>query len=268
LQRKKKDLNFKAVVRFAAYKNWSISAHWNNRLCSRTLDKAKMSLFKKPKKSLQKNARIFSSEIEQMDTEEDHLDEDTKTKKKDKKDKSVKPAKSSLLSFGDEGIWFALFFSFAAGTLFIQLISPSFHDHSLLNCCLIPEEEGETFQVKKSSFSRRIHKERKKNKSSDKEISKNSQNSISIHDNVLKQSSPTSSATKDSFVKEIQSDDGFSVRLLLFNFTIKNTQNILVRKFHPLSIFLWFTIYMCRVSNRKLDVVSALKFTFAAFCAY
>lgn len=79
--------------------------------------------------------------------------------------------------------------------------------------------------MKKSSFSRRIHKERKKNKSndkSDKNISKNSQNSISHHDNNSYQSPPTS-ATKDcnNFVKEIQSDDGFSVRLLLFSFTIK-----------------------------------------------
>lgn len=104
--------------------------------------------------------------------------------------------------------------------LFIQLILYSENNH-LFNIFSIPEEEGETFQVKKSSFSRRIHKERKKNKSYDKESSKNSQNSISNHDNVLKQSSPTSSATKDSFVKEIQSDEGFSVRLLLFNFTFK-----------------------------------------------
>lgn len=74
--------------------------------------------------------------------------------------------------------------------------------------------------MKKSSFSRRIHKERKKNKSndkSDKNISKNSQNSISHHDNNSYQSSPTS-ATKDNFVKEIQSDEGFSVRLLLLQF--------------------------------------------------
>lgn len=79
--------------------------------------------------------------------------------------------------------------------------------------------------MKKSNASRRIHKERKKNKSNDKSdkiISKNSQNSISHHDNNSYQSPPTS-VTKDStnFVKEIQSDDGFSVRLLLFNFTIK-----------------------------------------------
>lgn len=78
--------------------------------------------------------------------------------------------------------------------------------------------------MKKSSFSRRIHKERKKNKSndkSDKNISKNSQNSNSHHDN--NSCPPTSLVTKDitKFVKEIQSDDGFSVRLLLFNFTIK-----------------------------------------------
>lgn len=87
---------------------------------------------------------------------------------------------------------------------------------------MILEDEGETFQVKKSTHSRRIHKERKKNKSndkSDKNISKNSQNSISHHDNNSYQSSPPSSVTKDNFVKEIQSDDGFSVRLLFFNFT-------------------------------------------------
>lgn len=66
-----------------------------------------MSLFKKPKKALQKNARIFTSELELMETEEDHVVEDTKPKKKDKKDKqdkSIKSTKSSLLSFGDEGI--------------------------------------------------------------------------------------------------------------------------------------------------------------------
>lgn len=76
--------------------------------------------------------------------------------------------------------------------------------------------------MKKSSFSRRIHKERKKNKSNDKSdlknISKTSQNSISHHENLSYQSS-SPSETKDNFVKEIQSDDGFSVRLLLFNFT-------------------------------------------------
>ena len=84
--------------------------------------------------------------------------------------------------------------------------------------------------MKKSTFSRRIHKERKKNKSNDKscdkDISKNSENSISHHDNNLNQSSPTSS-TKDSFVKEIQSDDGFSVRLLLFNFTCQKCINFI-----------------------------------------
>jgi hypothetical protein len=64
-----------------------------------------MSLFKKPKKTLQpKNARIFTSELELMETEEDQREDDAKQKKKDKKDKSIKPAKSSLLSFGDEGI--------------------------------------------------------------------------------------------------------------------------------------------------------------------
>lgn len=65
-----------------------------------------MSLFKKPKKSLQ-NRRIFSSEIENMDVDDDDdsTEADFKPKKKDKKDKekSSKPQKSSLLSFGDEG---------------------------------------------------------------------------------------------------------------------------------------------------------------------
>lgn len=101
--------------------------------------------------------------------------------------------------------------------LFVKL-----HPHLILTNQLFLEDEGEAFQVKKSSFSRRIHKERKKNKSndkSDKNISKNSQNSISHHENISYQSS-SPSETKDTFVKEIQSDDGFSVRLLLFNFTI------------------------------------------------
>ena len=88
------------------------------------------------------------------------------------------------------------------------------------------EDEGETFQVKKSSFSRKIHRERKKekNKSNNekpiKNISNNSQNSNnnSQRDN----NSPT--VTKESnYVKEIQSEsDGFSVRLLLFNFYINH----------------------------------------------
>lgn len=63
-----------------------------------------MSLFKKPKKALQKNARIFTSEIELMDVEdEEQRETENKQKKKDKKDKSSKPPKKSLLSF-DEGI--------------------------------------------------------------------------------------------------------------------------------------------------------------------
>lgn len=62
-----------------------------------------MSLFKKPKKALQKNARIFTSEIELMDVEDEERETENKQKKKDKKDKSIKPLKKSLLSF-DEGI--------------------------------------------------------------------------------------------------------------------------------------------------------------------
>lgn len=69
--------------------------------------------------------------------------------------------------------------------------------------------------MKKSSYSRRIHKERKKNKSnekSDKNISRNSQNSIPHHDNI---SSPTSMAKEKQKISEIiiQTDEiGLSVR--------------------------------------------------------
>lgn len=68
-----------------------------------------MSLFKKPKKAVQQSRRIFSSEVENMDVdEEERAEAEIKQKKKEKKDKerekSNKPQKSSLLSFGDEGI--------------------------------------------------------------------------------------------------------------------------------------------------------------------
>lgn len=88
------------------------------------------------------------------------------------------------------------------------------------------EEEGETFQVKKSSYSRKIHKERKKHRSNEKSH-KNSTNNDSQNSyrgsSKDKDSSPTTThittTAKDSnYIKEIQSDDGFSVRLLLFNF--------------------------------------------------
>ena len=67
-----------------------------------------MSLFKKPKKSAAAQRRIFSSEyenIEKMDIEDDDSKQEDsfKDKKKDKKEKLIKPQKSSLLSFGDEG---------------------------------------------------------------------------------------------------------------------------------------------------------------------
>lgn len=65
-----------------------------------------MSMFKKPKKPVQ--LRIFSSEVENMDVDDDRAaDGETKFKKRDKKDKEreKKPQKSSLLSFGDEGIF-------------------------------------------------------------------------------------------------------------------------------------------------------------------
>lgn len=66
-----------------------------------------MSLFKKPKKAAQQSRRLFTSEVENMDVdEEDQIEAEIKQKKKEKKDKdkSSKPQKSSLLSFGDEGI--------------------------------------------------------------------------------------------------------------------------------------------------------------------
>lgn len=68
-----------------------------------------MSIFKKPKKTAQQSRRLFTSEVENMDVgEEDQAEAEIKQKKKEKKnrekDKSSKPQKSSLLSFGDEGI--------------------------------------------------------------------------------------------------------------------------------------------------------------------
>jgi hypothetical protein len=70
-----------------------------------------MSLFKKPKKPVQ--LRLFTSEVDSMEVDENEkADEEVKSKKKNKKekdkdkDKSSKPSKSSLLSFGDEGIRF------------------------------------------------------------------------------------------------------------------------------------------------------------------
>lgn len=67
-----------------------------------------MSLFKKPKKQVQQSRRLFTSEIEMMEVDEDEkIQADImKQKKKEKRDKEKesKPQKSSLLSFGDEGI--------------------------------------------------------------------------------------------------------------------------------------------------------------------
>lgn len=67
-----------------------------------------MSLFKKPKKAVQQSRRLFTSEVENIDVdEEERAEAEIKQKKKEKKDKdkSSKPQKSSLLSFGDEGIY-------------------------------------------------------------------------------------------------------------------------------------------------------------------
>lgn len=68
-----------------------------------------MSLFKKPKKPVQQSRRLFTSEVENMDVdEEDKAEAEIKQKKKEKRDKekTIKSQKSSLLSFGDEGILF------------------------------------------------------------------------------------------------------------------------------------------------------------------
>lgn len=102
------------------------------------------------------------------------------------------------------------------------------------------EEEGEMFQVKKSSYSRKIHKERKKHKSNEKSLSKNSTSNESYSNyGSSKDLSPPptapTTAKESNYIKEIQSDDGFSVRLLLFNFikhpNIKNLESIITIDF-------------------------------------
>lgn len=91
-----------------------------------------MSLFKKPK-ALQKNARI-AIETEPMDVEEEEENSIKQKKKdKDKKDKPSKPQKSSLLSFGDEGIWFGLFVAARDTLIFIQLTDDAARFISFVN---------------------------------------------------------------------------------------------------------------------------------------
>lgn len=89
------------------------------------------------------------------------------------------------------------------------------------NTSFIEDEDGDAFQVKKSSFSRKIHKERNK-KHKSKSSSNDSQNSNlnSLRESNNSSSPPPSStklttAKESNYVKEIHSDDGFSVRLLL-----------------------------------------------------
>lgn len=71
-----------------------------------------MSLFKKPKKKLA--LRVFTIENENEKCEVMEVDDDSNEvikaeKKEKKKDKPlIKPPKSSLLSFGDEGNFFCL----------------------------------------------------------------------------------------------------------------------------------------------------------------
>jgi hypothetical protein len=70
-----------------------------------------MSFFKKPPKkiALRKTIENENEKNESMDVDEDSNDvikAEIMDKKKDKKEKtSIKPPKSSLLSFGDEGKW-------------------------------------------------------------------------------------------------------------------------------------------------------------------
>lgn len=88
------------------------------------------------------------------------------------------------------------------------------------------------FQVKKSSYSRKIHKERKKekNKSNNEKSNKNISNNSP---NLRRDSNNITSSLESNYIKEIQSDsDGFSVRLLLFNFYVsKNTINATIIKY-------------------------------------
>lgn len=64
-----------------------------------------MSLFKKPKKPVQQSRRLFTSEAEFMEIDDNEKIGKAETEiKQKKKEKSSKPQKSSLLSFGDEGI--------------------------------------------------------------------------------------------------------------------------------------------------------------------
>lgn len=62
-----------------------------------------MSLFKKPTKKPASLSRRIYMEVD----EDEPMEVDVKHKKKDRKDKEkpIKPQKSSLLSFGDEGIF-------------------------------------------------------------------------------------------------------------------------------------------------------------------
>lgn len=90
------------------------------------------------------------------------------------------------------------------------------------NNSFIEDEDGDAFQVKKSSFSRKIHKERNKKHKSKTSSSNDSQNSNlnSLRESNNSSSPPsstklTTTAKESNYVKEIHSDDGFSVRLLL-----------------------------------------------------
>ncbi|KAJ6635023.1 PAX3- and PAX7-binding protein 1 [Pseudolycoriella hygida] len=148
-----------------------------------------MSLFKKPKKTIQR--RVFSCGDEHGDEDEMQADHSDKHKERDRKsdrktkDNGKSHKKTSLLSFDDE-------------------------------------EEGEVFQVKKSSHSKKVmkmmDKERKKKKSKDSNTTSNSYNE---HHSDFKQSvrsaaidsdnsgTRTNSNNSNSVQTEIRTDDGF-----------------------------------------------------------
>lgn len=72
---------------------------------------------------MQQSRRLFTSEVENMEVdEEEKAEAEIKQKKKEKRDKekASKPQKSSLLSFGDEGILFI----WSGDSTMIQLLLP------------------------------------------------------------------------------------------------------------------------------------------------
>lgn len=117
------------------------------------------------------------------------------------------------------------------------------------------------FQVKKSSFSRKIHKERKKHKSNEKSR-KNSPNDSPTNSNRGSSKDPTShlttTAKESNYIKEIQSDDGFSVRLLLFNFITSHIHTKYISSIIEKKKSLKFSI-LYKLSSEILFLSSTIK---------